>query len=83
MSEEEPRFEMLVDDAAAWVEKLAADERFTGVTIAGHSEGSRIGMLAAKQARRSPSWRSLGWAGPRTRPCASNCPRICSASKRV
>ncbi|MBZ5708365.1 alpha/beta hydrolase [Nannocystis pusilla] len=49
VSEEGLRFEMLVDDAAAWVEKLAADERFTGVTIAGHSEGSLIGMLAAKQ----------------------------------
>ncbi|WAS99274.1 alpha/beta hydrolase [Nannocystis punicea] len=46
-SERDLRFDMYVDDAAAWVELLAEDERFRGVTFAGHSEGSLIGMLAA------------------------------------
>lgn len=45
--EQDLRFEMYVDDAAAWVHKLAADHRFSRVTFAGHSEGSLIGMLAA------------------------------------
>jgi len=44
------RFETYVDDAAAWVNKLKADPRFTAPAIIGHSEGSLIGMLAAQQA---------------------------------
>lgn len=41
------RFETYVDDAAAWIAKLKADPRFSKVIVAGHSEGSLIGMLAA------------------------------------
>ena len=49
--EEDLRFETLVDDAAAWVEQLSKDKRFSKVGILGHSEGSLIGMVAAKQAK--------------------------------
>src|SRR5262249_19557543 len=45
------RFEMYVDDAAAWVNQLRADPRFSRVIVAGHSEGSLIGMLAAANAK--------------------------------
>lgn len=45
------RFETGVADAAAWVEQLRNDARFKSVVIAGHSEGSLVGMLAARQAR--------------------------------
>jgi pimeloyl-ACP methyl ester carboxylesterase len=45
------RFETYVTDAAAWVTKLRNDIRFTSVTVAGHSEGSLVGMLAARAAR--------------------------------
>ena len=45
--EQDLTFEMYVEDAVAWVDMLAADARFEGVTVAGHSEGSLIGMLAA------------------------------------
>lgn len=38
------------DDAAAWIKKLRADKRFTKVAVLGHSEGSLIAILAAKQA---------------------------------
>jgi pimeloyl-ACP methyl ester carboxylesterase len=38
-----------VDDAMAWCEQLRKDKRFSAVIIAGHSEGSLIGMLAAKR----------------------------------
>ncbi len=48
--EKDLRFENYVEDAAAWVKKLKADPRFSRVIIAGHSEGSLIGMLAAKEA---------------------------------
>lgn len=40
---------MLADDAAAWVTMLRNDGRFSAVAIAGHSEGSLVGMLAAGQ----------------------------------
>ena len=42
------RLESYVHDAAAWIDQLAADPRFSGVAVAGHSEGSLIGMLAAQ-----------------------------------
>lgn len=48
--EKDLRFEMYVADAAAWVARLKRDPRFSRVVIAGHSEGSLIGMLAAANA---------------------------------
>ncbi len=47
-SERELRFETYVADAAAWIAKLRADRRFTRVLVAGHSEGSLVGVLAAR-----------------------------------
>ncbi len=44
------RFDAYVGDAAGWVGMLRSDKRFGRVTIAGHSEGSLIGMLAAARA---------------------------------
>ena len=49
MAEADLRFETYVDDAVAWCEQLRKDKRFSAVIIAGHSEGSLIGMLAAKR----------------------------------
>jgi pimeloyl-ACP methyl ester carboxylesterase len=49
-SEADLRFEQYVDDAAAWIAKLKGDRRFSRITVVGHSEGSLIGMLAAKKA---------------------------------
>ena len=40
------RFENYVDDAAAWVEQLRHDKRFSTFTIIGHSEGALIGAIA-------------------------------------
>lgn len=48
--EEDTRFTDMVTDAVAWVLLLKKDNRFSKIIIAGHSEGSLIGMLAAKQA---------------------------------
>lgn len=42
-------FEAYIDDAVAWVEFLAADERFDRVVLAGHSEGGLIALVAAKR----------------------------------
>jgi len=51
MKEADLRFEMYVDDAAAWIAKLRSDPRFSTITVIGHSEGSLIGMLAASRAK--------------------------------
>jgi pimeloyl-ACP methyl ester carboxylesterase len=61
-SEASLRFDDYVNDAVAWVNLLAGDKRFSRVTIAGHSEGSLIGMIAAQ---RSPvsAYVSLDGAG--------------------
>ncbi len=49
-SEADIRFNNYVDDAAEWIRFLRKDKRFGAVTVVGHSEGSLIGMLAAKEA---------------------------------
>jgi hypothetical protein len=49
-SESDMRFGDGADDAAAWVRKLRADQRFPTITVVGHSEGSLLGMLAAQRA---------------------------------
>lgn len=43
------RFAMYVNDAVGFVRQLQADRRFSRVIVAGHSEGSLVGMLAARQ----------------------------------
>ncbi len=44
------RFDTYVEDAAGWIRMLKADPRFATVSVIGHSEGSLIGMLAARRA---------------------------------
>jgi pimeloyl-ACP methyl ester carboxylesterase len=46
---EDFRFEMEVANAARWVRLLREDERIDDVVIAGHSQGSLTGILAAQQ----------------------------------
>jgi len=50
-AESDIRFDNYVDDAATLCERLRNDKRFSGVVIAGHSEGSLIGMIAAKRCK--------------------------------
>ncbi|KQV87927.1 alpha/beta hydrolase [Massilia sp. Root351] len=49
-NEAQLRFESYTEDAAAWVRQLRQEGRYASVTVIGHSEGSLIGMLAARQA---------------------------------
>lgn len=42
-------FDMYVNDAVQWVKFLRKDKRFSKVIIAGHSEGSLIGMIASER----------------------------------
>ncbi|MBW4053092.1 MAG: alpha/beta fold hydrolase [Proteobacteria bacterium] len=47
--ESQLRFQTYVSDAMEWGEKLRHDPRFTTLTVIGHSEGSLIGILAARK----------------------------------
>jgi hypothetical protein len=49
-NEADLRFENYIEDAKAWIQKLRQDKRFSTITVIGHSEGSLIGMVAAKTA---------------------------------
>jgi pimeloyl-ACP methyl ester carboxylesterase len=60
--ESDLRFETYIDDAVEWCNRLRQDERFSGVIIAGHSEGSLIGMVAAKRCK-ATGYISLAGAG--------------------
>lgn len=55
-------FDDMVDDAAAIIKMLKTDKRFTKVIVAGHSEGSLIGMLAADR-EKADAFISLSGAG--------------------
>jgi pimeloyl-ACP methyl ester carboxylesterase len=50
-SEAQLRFETYSQDAAGWVHQLQREGRYSSVTVIGHSEGSLIGMLAARAAK--------------------------------
>ncbi|MDQ1921234.1 alpha/beta hydrolase [Massilia pseudoviolaceinigra] len=56
------RFETYIDDATAWQAMLRADKRFSSVSVIGYSEGSLIGMLAAK-AGNARAYVSIGGLG--------------------
>lgn len=49
LDESQLRLDTYVQDAASWMEMLAADSRFDCVVVIGHSEGALIGILAAQQ----------------------------------
>lgn len=49
-SESDLRFETYIDDAMGWLKLLRADPRFSNIVLAGHSEGSLIGMIAVQKA---------------------------------
>jgi uncharacterized protein len=62
--EEELSFENYIDDAAAWVALLKKDKRFGSIIIAGHSEGSLVGIVAAKKASVDKYISIAGAGGP-------------------
>ena len=49
LPEDKLRFETYIGDAVAWGKQLRGDKRFTSLIVIGHSEGSLIGMLAARE----------------------------------
>ena len=63
-SEESTRFDDMADDAAGIIKMLKGDSRFSKVYVLGHSEGSLVGMIAAKKEPVS-GFISLAGAGQR------------------
>lgn len=59
--EADTRFDDYLQDAIAWIELLKKDPRFSKVIVAGHSEGSLIGMIAANG--RADGFISIAGAG--------------------
>ena len=49
LSQRNLRFEDYVHDAEAWIDTLKKDPRFNRIVVAGHSEGSLIGMIASQK----------------------------------
>lgn len=63
MREADVRFEDFISDARRWVELLSGDDRFSSVWIAGHSEGSSIGLAAAQENPRVSGMICIAGAG--------------------
>ena len=62
ITEAELSFDDYINDAVAWADLLAADERFDRVVLIGHSEGSLIALAVAKRTDKVAAVISL--AGP-------------------
>lgn len=60
--EEDLVFDSYIDDAVLWGQKIRNDKCFSTITIAGHSEGSLIGMVAA-QKMKADAFVSIAGAG--------------------
>ena len=58
--ESDLRFDNYIDDARAWIDSLKHSGRFTQVIVIGHSEGSLIGMIAARDADKYVSIAGVG-----------------------
>jgi len=56
------RFTTYSDDAAGWVSWIREQDRFGKIIIAGHSEGSLLGMLAAQESH-ADAYISIAGAG--------------------
>jgi pimeloyl-ACP methyl ester carboxylesterase len=63
-SEKELVFENYINDAAGFIRMLKSDSRFSKVIVLGHSEGSLIGMVAARIAQ-ADAFISIAGAGDR------------------
>lgn len=63
ITEAELSFDDYINDAVAWADFLAADERFDRVVLIGHSEGSLIALAAAKRTDKVAAVVSLAGAG--------------------
>jgi len=57
------RFEDYINDVRGWIDQLSEDKRFSEIVIAGHSEGSLIGMVAAQDNPKVKRYISIAGSG--------------------
>ncbi len=62
-SEKSLRFDTYINDIKDWVELISQDKRFSKIIIAGHSEGSLLGMCAAVDNKKVDGYISIAGAG--------------------
>ncbi len=56
-------FDDLVNDVSGWINLLAQDKSFSKIIVAGHSEGSLIGMIASAKDKRVKKYVSIAGVG--------------------
>lgn len=61
--ESDIRFENYIEDVKGWIDLLSNDKRFSNIIIIGHSEGSLIGMIAAKNNPKVTKYISIAGMG--------------------
>ena len=61
--ESDLRFGDYINDVRGWVDLLSKDKRFSEIVIAGHSEGSLIGMVAAQDNPKVKKYISIAGSG--------------------
>jgi uncharacterized protein len=61
--EEDLRFETYINDVNDWINLLSSDKRFSKIIVAGHSEGSLIGMIASSNSSQVSKFISISGAG--------------------
>lgn len=61
--EEDLKFDDYVNDVRLWIDWLAKDKRFSGIIVAGHSEGSLIGMIACENNPKVSRFISIAGSG--------------------
>lgn len=61
--EGEMRLDTFVNDVINWAVLLANDKRFSRVIVAGHSEGSLLGLIAANRTKKISALISIAGAG--------------------
>jgi pimeloyl-ACP methyl ester carboxylesterase len=57
------RFDTYVSDVIDWISLMTADKRFSKVIVAGHSEGSLLGMIAAAKDKSVHGFISIAGVG--------------------
>src|SRR5207253_2991713 len=63
LGESDLRFDSFVSDVKRWVDLLAKDKRVSKIIIAGHSEGSLLGMIASAKNKKVNAFISIAGAG--------------------
>ena len=62
-SERQLRFEDYIEDVKSWIKFLSKDKHFSKIIVAGHSEGSLLGLIASENNKHVNAFISIAGAG--------------------